>query len=233
MKTLYDRTRMLIGAERLERLKSKSVIVFGAGGVGGFAIEGLARTGIGTIGIVDFDRIDITNINRQIIALQTTVGRLKTEVMAERIAAINPDITVNCYPLRLTAGNVAAFSLDQYDYIVDAIDDVAAKLLLIETSAERKIPILCCMGTGNKLDPQRLQIAPIEKTHTCPLAKRIRKELRVRGISRINVVFSDEEPDRQEFPEDGSRAPASISFVPASAGMLMASKTARDLMTVE
>lgn len=224
---------MLIGTEAMETLKRKKVIVFGVGGVGGFAVEALARTGIGTVGIVDFDTVDITNINRQIIALQSTVGRRKTEVMAERIAAINPDIQVRTYPARLTADNLEDFSLEDYDYIVDAIDDVPAKLLLIEAAAARGVPILCCMGTGNKLDPQRLRIAPIEKTHTCPLAKRIRKEVRDRGIKGVNVVFSDEEPDRKEFPEDGSKAPASISFVPAAAGMLLASKVVRDLIAAD
>ena len=231
-KTIYDRTRMLIGEAALEKLRQSSVIVFGIGGVGGFAVEALARTGVGTIGIVDSDRVDVTNINRQIIALQSTVGRLKTEVMEERIVAINPDTAVRSYACRLTAENVASFDLADYDYIVDAIDDVPAKLVLIAQADRLGKPVICCMGTGNKLDPQRLRIAPIEKTHTCPLARRIRKELRLMGIRGVNVVFSDEEPGRAEYPEEGGSAPASVSFVPASAGMLLASRVVRDLIEI-
>ncbi len=229
MKTVYDRTRMLIGEDALETLRQSSVVIFGIGGVGGFVVEALARTGVGTIGIVDSDRVDVTNINRQIIALQNTVGRLKTEVMEERIAAINPATAVHSYPCRLTAENIASFHLEDYDYVVDAIDDVPAKLVLIAEAHRLGKPVVCCMGTGNKLDPQRLRIAPIEKTHTCPLARRIRKELRLLGIRGVSVVFSDEEPGRAEYPEEGG-APASVSFVPAAAGMLLASKVVRDLI---
>lgn len=223
---------MLLGTAAAERLREKSVIVFGAGGVGGFVLEALARTGVGTVGVVDFDTVDITNINRQVLALQSTVGRLKTEAAAERIAAVNPEIRVNAFPLRLSPENIDAFHLEQYDYIVDAIDDVAAKVLLIRKADELGIPILCCMGTGNKLDPGRLRVAPLEKTHTCPLARRIRKEVRELGIRGVSVVFSDEEPEVRERSADGSCPPASAIFVPAAAGLLMASKVVRDLSGV-
>lgn len=232
MKCRHDRTKMLIGSEAVERLKTKAVMVFGAGGVGGFVLEALARSGVGTIGVADFDTIDITNLNRQILALSSTVGQRKTEAAAFRIAAIDPDIRVNVFPLRLAAENIGEFHLEEYDYIVDAIDDVPAKLLLIKKTSELGIPLLSCMGTGNKLNPERLRIAPLEKTHTCPLARRIRKEAGKLGIRHVWTVFSDEEPARREFPEDGSSAPASAIFVPAAAGLMIASKVVRDLAEV-
>lgn len=233
MKSRHDRTKMLIGSQAVERLWKKAVIVFGAGGVGGFVLEALARSGVGTIGVVDFDTVDVTNLNRQILALQSTVGRRKTEAAAERIAAIDPNIKVNAFPLRLTADNAGEFHLEQYDYIVDAIDDVAAKLLLIKKADELGVPILCCMGTGNKLDPERLRIAPLEKTHTCPLARRIRKGTRELSGKNVWVVFSDEEPRTREPSEDGSRPPASAVFVPAAAGLMMASKVVRELAELD
>lgn len=230
METIYDRTRMLIGRTALEKLRSKSVLVIGLGGVGGHAVEALARTGIGTLGIADCDKVDITNINRQIIALQSTIGRQKTEVMTERIRSINPDIVVKGYDVRVTEENIDSLDLAEYDYIIDAVDDVKAKLAIIEEAVRLERPVVSCMGTGNKLDPLRLQIKPVEKSHTCPLAKVIRKELSLRGIKRIPVVFSDEMPSKAEIDPGDGRTPASISFVPASAGMVLASKAVRDLM---
>ena len=230
MKTIFDRTRMLLGRDALDHIRKKKIIVFGIGGVGGFAVEALVRAGIGTIAIVDYDVVDITNINRQIIALHSTIGRKKTEVLAERIRDINPDAEIRTYDLRLSRDNWTNFQLEEYDYIVDAIDDVPAKLLLIQKANELKIPILSSMGTGNKFDPSQFKIADIKKTHTCPLAKVIRRETGKSGIKKLKVLFSTEAPHREELPEDGNRTPASISFAPAAAGLLIASEVTRDLL---
>lgn len=229
MKGVYDRTELLIGKVAMDSIKDKRVIVFGIGGVGGHVVEALARTGVGTIGIVDFDFIDITNINRQIIALQSTVGKSKVEVMAERIADINPEIKVILFQVRLTPETVDSFQLGRWDYIVDAIDDVAGKLTLINEAKSLGVPIICSMGTGNKLDPSRFQVADIQKTHTCPLARAIRKETGKIGIRDLKVVFSPENPHREQQSQDGSNDPASIAFVPAAAGLLIAAEVIKDL----
>ena len=162
MKTIYDRTRMLVGSENLNRIKEKSVIAFGVGGVGGFVIETIVRAGIGKIAMIDFDTVDITNINRQIIALHSTIGRHKTEVMGERIKDINPDAQVKIFTEKLSAENIEDFNLGEYDYIVDAIDDIPAKLLLIQKAKSMNIPIISSMGVGNKFDPSQLKIADIK-----------------------------------------------------------------------
>ncbi len=230
MKTIFDRTRMLLGTELMNRILAKKVIVFGVGGVGGFVVEALVRAGIQTIAIVDYDIVDITNINRQIIALHSTIGRAKVEVMEERIKDINPNAEVRIFAEKLTSENIEDFNLNEYDYIVDAIDDVPAKLLLISTAKQLEVPIICSMGTGNKFDPSHFRIDDIKKTHTCPLAKAIRKETAKMGIKHLKVLYSSEVPHREELPEDGSRSPSSISFVPASAGLLIASEVIKDLM---
>ena len=230
MKTIFDRTRMLLGTELMNRILAKKVIVFGVGGVGGFVVEALVRAGIQTIAIVDYDIVDITNINRQIIALHSTIGRAKVEVMEERIKDINPNAEIRIFAEKLTSENIEDFNLNEYDYIVDAIDDVPAKLLLISTAKQLEVPIICSMGTGNKFDPSHFRIDDIKKTHTCPLAKAIRKETAKMGIKHLKVLYSSEVPHREELPEDGSRSPSSISFVPASAGLLIASEVIKDLM---
>lgn len=230
METIYDRTRMLIGRENMNRIKEKHVIVFGTGGVGGFVAETLARAGIGKLALVDFDVVDITNINRQIIALYSTIGRQKTEVMKERIQDINPEAQVTVFSDRLTEENIDTFHLADYDYVVDAIDDIPAKLLLIQKAKTLGVPIIVSMGVGNRFDPSQLKIADIRKTHTCPLAKRIRKACGQMGIKHLKVLFSTENPHREELPEDGTKAPASISFLPAAAGVLMGAEVVRDLL---
>lgn len=230
MKTIFDRTQMLLGADTMNLLKKKKIIVFGIGGVGGFVVEALVRSGIQKISIVDYDIVDITNINRQIIALHSTVGRKKTEVMEERIKDINPDAEVTAFQDKLTPDNIDAFRLNDYDYIVDAIDDVPAKLLLIKTANQLNVPIISSMGTGNKFDPSLLRIDDIKRTNTCPLAKAVRKETAKMGIKSLKVIFSTEVPHREEQPEDGSRAPSSIAFVPSTAGLLIASEVIRDLL---
>ena len=227
IKPQYSRTTMLIGEQAFLRLKKSRVIVFGIGGVGGFVTEALARAGIGTLGIVDFDRVDITNLNRQIIALHSTVGRLKTEVMEERIAEIDPGIAVRAFPLRVTEDTIEDFCLADWDYVVDAIDDVAAKLMLIQKAKERGKPVISSMGTGNKLDPSKFQIADIEKTHTCPLARTMRREISKMGLKKVKVLFSPEQPTRAD---DKKTPTASISFVPASAGLLIASEVVKDIL---
>lgn len=228
MKTIFDRTRMLLGADTMSMLKKKNVIVFGVGGVGGYVVESLVRAGIHNIAIVDYDIVDITNINRQIIALYSTVGRKKVEVMKERIMDINPEAEVKIFDERLTEKNIGDFNLKEYSYIVDAIDDVPAKLLLIKTADELKVPIICSMGTGNKFNPNMLIIDDIRKTNTCPLAKVIRKETAKMGIKNLKVLFSTELPHREELPEDGSHTPSSISFVPAAAGLLIGAEVVKD-----
>ena len=228
-----QRTELLIGSDNLEKLKNSNIIVFGLGGVGGAAVESLVRAGIGNLSIVDFDTVDKTNLNRQIITTQSTIGRAKVEVAKERILAINPEINLTVYHEKFLKENVDLFFKDKkYDYIVDAIDLVTAKLDLIEFATKSKIPIISCMGTGNKLDPSRFQVADIKKTSVCPLAKVIRKELKNRRISKLKVVYSDEVP-RKPLNLDGGREKfknvGSISFVPPVAGMLLASAVIKDI----
>ncbi len=230
MKNIFDRTQMLLGASTMNLIKKKKVIIFGVGGVGGYAVEALVRSGIQTVSIVDFDLVDITNINRQIIALHSTIGRKKVDVMEERIRDINPEAEVRAYAEKLTGGNIDSFRLSEYDYIVDAIDDVPAKLLLIKTADQLNIPIISSMGTGNKFDPSLFRIEDIKKTNTCPLAKVIRKETAKMGIKRLKVLFSSETPHREELPDDGSNAPSSIAFVPSTAGLLIAAEVIKDLL---
>ena len=228
-----QRTELLIGSDNLEKLKNSNVIVFGLGGVGGAAVESLVRAGIGNLSIVDFDIVDKTNLNRQIITTQSTIGRAKVEVAKERILAINPEINLTVYHEKFFKENVDLFFKDKkYDYIVDAIDLVTPKLDLIEFATNSKIPIISCMGTGNKLDPSRFQVADIKKTSVCPLAKIIRKELKNRRIIKLKVVYSDEVP-RKPLNLDGGREKfknvGSISFVPPVAGMLLASAVIKDI----
>ena len=225
MKEQFARTAMLLGEEGVAALEAASVIVFGIGGVGSYVAEGLARAGIGRITLVDKDTIDITNINRQLPALHSTVGRLKAEVMAERIADINPDCTVEavrCFFLPETAGD---FDFSEYDYVVDAIDNVAGKLAIIEKSYREGAPVISSMGTGNKLDPSGFRISVIEKTKVCPLAKVMRRELRSRGIKGVKVLYSEELPVKHGM----GPTPGSVSFVPSAAGLMIAGEVIKDI----
>ncbi len=224
------RTRMLIGDEAADSLTSRKVLVFGIGGVGGYVCEALARAGIGTIGIVDNDTVDETNINRQIIATRDTIGRQKTDIMEERIHSINPECRVRPFTCFYLPDDESAkqFDFTEYDYVVDAIDTVAAKIDIIARCRENDVPIISAMGTGNKMDPSRFEIADISKTSVCPLAKVVRKELRERGIKNVKVLFSKEDPVK-----NGTRTPGSISFVPPVAGLLMAGQVIRDLLAAE
>ena len=239
MEERFTRTKMLIGEEPFNRLKNAKVAIFGVGGVGGYAAEAIARAGVGKIVLIDNDIVSISNINRQIIALTDTIGNFKTDVMAKRINAINPEAIVEVHNTFFLPGNNDIIKED-IDYVVDAIDTVSGKIEIIMQCNEKNIPVISSMGTGNKLDPSRLEIADIYKTSVCPLAKVMRKELKSRGIKKLNVVYSKEEPlkpvldENQQQQENDKRrkTPASISFVPPSAGLLIASKVIRDLAGV-
>ena len=233
MGTMYDRTSWLIGEEAMEKLKISRVIVFGLGGVGGLCTEALARAGVGSIDLVDFDRVDITNLNRQVIAFHSTLGKPKTEAMAACIRDINPEARIREYGLRVTWENVGELIQPDVDYVVDAIDDVQGKLAIITRARELDLPVISSMGTGNKLQGEKFTISPIEKTHTCPLAKRIRKELKELDIRGIKVVYSPEEPFRAIEATEETRSPASISFIPPIAGLLLAGEIVRDLTKME
>ncbi|MBE6955435.1 MAG: tRNA threonylcarbamoyladenosine dehydratase [Ruminococcaceae bacterium] len=235
MQEAWIREEMMLGTEAVRRLQDSHVIVFGIGGVGSFAAEALARAGIGTITLVDSDAVSVSNRNRQLIALSSTVGRMKSDVMAERVKDINPDCRVTSLPFLYNEESKERFFHDgcHYDYIVDAIDLVSAKLSLIETALERQTPIISCMGTGNKLHPELFQITDISKTSVCPLCRVMRKELRARGIDHHTVLFSTEEaitPLELEAPPPGRRSvPASVSWVPSTAGLMLAGHVIMEL----
>ncbi len=227
---LYTRTEMLIGGDALEKLKKAHVAVFGIGGVGGHAAEALARAGIGAIDLIDSDRVSASNINRQIIALNSTVGRYKTEVMEERIHDINPDCKVRACNLFIDRTSEGFFIFKEYDYVIDAVDTVDAKLTLIEKARAAGIKIICATGAGNKLDPTKFQVADISKTEGCPLAKAVRLRLKhYHGITKgVKTVFSKERPTVSKT--DGERVPASISFVPGVMGLIIAGEVIKDII---
>ncbi len=237
----YDRTALLIGDEGIEKLKKSRVAVFGIGGVGSYTVEALARAGVGTIALFDNDTVSESNINRQLIALHSTVGKSKTAVMKERISDIDPTINVIANDLFYSAETSDCFNPKDFDYVVDAIDTVSSKLLLIERCTEANTPIISCMGTGNHLDPSKFEITDINKTSVCPLARVMRLELKKRGIKKLKVLFSTEQPIKPETDEKlleqekqkGSsrrQIPASISFVPSIAGLMIAGEVIKTLI---
>ena len=228
MQEELSRTEMLIGKTALEILKNSRVAVFGVGGVGGYTVEALARCGVGRLDLIDNDDVAVSNINRQIIATQKTIGRAKVDVAKERVLDINPDIEVVTHKTFFTPDTADEFDFLKYDYIVDAIDTVVGKLSLIEKSKEYNIPIICAMGAGNKLDPTKFEVADISKTSVCPLAKVIRQELKKRGIKKVKVVYSKEQPVKNN--SDNKRVPASISFVPSVVGLIIAGEVIKDLI---
>ena len=228
MNNWLNRTEYLIGKNNINKLAQAHVAVFGCGGVGSYAIEALVRGGIGSITLIDKDVVDITNINRQLIADTSTVGNPKVEVEKERLLKINPNLNITIYQMFYDASHADEILDTHFDYVVDAIDCVSAKINLAEECNKRHIPIICSMGTGNKLDPTRFEISDISKTSVCPLAKVMRKELVKRGIKHLKVVYSKETPNR--FDEDNKRTPASISFVPSVAGLILASEVIKDLI---
>ena len=237
MNEQFSRTGILLGAEAVEKLANARVAVFGIGGVGGYTVEALARSGVGALDLIDSDTVSVSNINRQILATHSTVGRLKVDVARDRVLDINPDCVVRTYPCFYLPDTADQFDFTQYDYIVDCIDTVTGKLQLVERAVAAGSPIICSMGTGNKLDPAAFQVADIAKTSMCPLARIMRKELKKRGIDHIKVVYSQEEAltptvDEEELKRTGKRQiPGSTAFVPGAAGLVLAGEVVRDLIT--
>jgi tRNA A37 threonylcarbamoyladenosine dehydratase len=234
----YSRMELLVGEQTVNELGKARVAVFGLGGVGSYVAEALARCGIGVLTLVDNDTVSLTNINRQLVALHSTVGKAKTKVMKERIKDIDPNIIVHTYETFFNQETQQLFDFQSYDYVVDAIDTVSSKLLLIEKAKEAGTEIICSMGTGNKLDPSRFEIADISKTSVCPLAKVIRTELRKRRIRKVKVLYSKEIPLKPEMSDETKGTarrpvPGSISFVPGCAGLMIAGEVVRDLMKMK
>lgn len=232
MNNRFSRTEMLIGEENLKRLRNSRVAVFGLGGVGGFALEGLARSGIGEIDIIDSDKVDVSNLNRQIISKEDNIAEDKVDAAEKRIREINSQIKINKYKLFFSAQTASLFDFSKYDFIIDAIDTVTSKIELILSAQKTNTPIISSMGTGNKLSPERLEVTDIFKTSVCPLARVMRYELKKRGVKKLKVVYSKEEPIKpiDSSEESGRHIPASMVFVPACAGMILAAEVVRELI---
>ena len=249
MLTPFSRTELLLGKEAMEKLANARVAVFGIGGVGGYVCEALVRSGVGAFDLIDDDKVCLTNLNRQIIATRKTVGKYKTDVMKERILEINPDASVTIHQCFFLPGNADEFPFEEYDYIVDAVDTVTAKIALVMKADELKIPIISSMGAGNKLDGSQFKVADIYKTKVCPLAKVMRRELKKRGIKKLKVVYSEEQPTRPiEDMAISCRTncicppgaihkcterrdiPGSVAFVPSVAGLIIAGEVVKDLI---
>lgn len=226
METQFTRTETLIGKEALEKLLSSRVAIFGVGGVGGYTAEALARSGVGELDLIDNDIVNLTNLNRQNIALHSTLGKNKVDVAKERILDINPNIKINIHKTFFTPETSEQFDFSKYDYVVDAIDTVSGKIELIIKSQQACVPVISSMGAGNKLHPEMFEISDIYKTSVCPLAKVMRTELKKRGVKKLKVVYSKETPIKQ----DGQRIPASIAFVPSAVGLIIAGQVVRDLI---
>ena len=232
----FSRTQLLLGEEAMERLYSKKVAVFGIGGVGGYVCEALVRSGIGEFDLIDDDKVCLTNLNRQIIATRKTIGKYKAEVMRDRILEINPDAGINIHKCFFLPENADEFPFHEYDYVVDAVDTVTAKIELILRSQKAGVPVISAMGAGNKLDAGRLKIADIYETRVCPLARVMRRELKKRNIKSLKVVYSDEQPVRpgvQLKCTERRDIPGSTAFVPAVAGLLIAGEIVKDLINVQ
>ena len=226
----FSRLELLIGQEAMSRLTRKRVAVFGIGGVGGHVAEALARSGVGALDLIDKDTVDVTNLNRQIVALHSTIGKSKVDVMKERILDINPECQVQvnqCFYLPETKDD---FDFTQYDYIVDAVDTVTAKIQLVMEAMRCKTPIISSMGAGNKMNPAAFEVADLYQTSVCPLARVMRRELKKRGISQLKVVYSREEAIHPDFPEGEEVVPGSNAFVPSVAGLILASEVVKDLV---
>ncbi len=226
----FSRSELLLGEGAVKKLSVARVAIFGIGGVGGHAAEAIARCGVGKIDLIDADTVSVSNLNRQIVALTSTIGSYKSDVMRERILDINPECEVNSYKVFYAKETEGDFDLSTYDYIVDAIDTVSSKLLLIENAKTCGVKIISSMGAGNKLDPTAFTVSDIYKTSVCPLARVMRGELKKRGIKELKVVYSKEEPRRTVASADfGRHAPGSVSFVPSAVGLIMAGEVIRDL----
>lgn len=232
----FSRTQLLLGEDAMEKLYQARVAVFGIGGVGGYTVEALARCGVGALDLIDSDTVSISNINRQILATHSTVGRLKVDVAKDRVLDINPGCVVRTYPCFYLPDTADQFDFTRYDYIVDCIDTVTGKLQLVERAVEAGTPIICSMGTGNKLDPSAFQVSDISKTSVCPLARIMRKELKKRGINHLKVVYSQEDAltpvgAEEEMKLLGKRQiPGSTAFVPGAAGLILAGEVIKDLI---
>lgn len=234
MKENFERSAMLLGVEQVEQLANKRVAIFGVGGVGGYVAEALARTGIGAFDLIDHDTVSVTNINRQIIATMDTVGKNKAEAMKERIHLIHPEAKVKVHDCFFLPENADEFDFGKYDYVVDAVDTVTAKLEIVERAKKAGVPVISAMGAGNKLDPTKFVVTDISKTSVCPLAKVMRRELKKRNITDVKVVYSTEEAMTPLFepPAEGEtrkKAPGSVAFVPSVAGLIVASEVIKDL----
>lgn len=236
MENQWIRTELLLGEEAVERLKNSRVAVFGVGGVGGYVAEALARTGVGTFDLIDKDTVSVSNINRQIIATHSTVGRVKVEVMKERILEINPEAEVHIHKCFFLPENASEFDFSKYSYVVDAVDTVTAKIELVMQAQKAGVPIISSMGAGNKLDPSKFEVTDIYKTSVCPLARVMRRELKKRDVKHLKVVYSKEkalEPKFDLSEKEGRRAvPGSVAFVPSVAGLIAAGEIVRDLISV-
>ena len=228
----FCRTEMLVGKDAVEKLNSKHVAVFGLGGVGSYVAEALARAGVGNLTVVDDDVIAVSNINRQLYALHSTIGQAKAEVAKNRILDINPNCKVNALQVRFDGNTEHSFNFATFDYVVDAIDTVTSKLLLAERCSQVNTPLISCMGTGNKLDATKFEVADISQTSVCPLAKVMRRELKKRGIEHLKVVYSKEQPITPVQLEQTAKrqTPASISYVPSVAGLILAGEVIKDLI---
>lgn len=230
---IFDRSEILLGKDALEKLKGSSVAIFGVGGVGSYTVEALVRGGIGKLFLFDGDVVSQTNINRQLVATTKTVGMDKVAVAAGHCLEVNPYVQVHTEKIFFSSENANDIDFSQFDYVVDAIDTVSSKLLLIEKAKEANAPVISCMGAGNKLDPTRFEVTDISKTSVCPLAKVMRYELKKRGISKVKVVYSKEEPIKHGLTENGKPLPGSVSFVPSVAGLIIAGEVIKDLIKSE
>lgn len=234
MDARFSRTELLLGKEAMEKLNNSHIIIFGIGGVGGYALEALARSGVGNIDIVDSDFVSESNINRQIYALESTIGKYKVGVAKERIKQINPNVKLNSFTTFYLPETAKEFNFEKYDYIIDAIDTVTGKIDLIVNANKVNTPIISSMGTGNKLDPTKFEVADIYETSVCPLSRVMRRELKERGIKKLKVVYSKEEPIKTNcFDENKKMIPASISFVPSVAGLIIAGEVIKDIIKNE
>ena len=247
MEDIFSRTQLILGSEAMDKLANARVAVFGVGGVGGFTVEALARSGVGEIDLIDSDKVCISNINRQIIATFNTIDRYKVDVAAERIATINPKAKVNTYKIFFTPETSTEFDFSRYDYVVDAIDTVSGKIELIMKATEAETPIISSMGAGNKLDPTAFEVTDIYKTSVCPLARIMRSELKKRGIKKLKVVYSKEKPiksvnnyqinniadsDNLDIFSNRKQTPGSIAFVPSVVGLIIAGEVIKDIIGI-
>lgn len=234
MENQWIRTELLLGEEAVERLKNSRVAVFGVGGVGGYVAEALARTGVGTFDLIDKDTVSVSNINRQIIATHSTVGRVKVEVMKERILEINPEAEVHIHKCFFLPENASEFDFSKYSYVVDAVDTVTAKIELVMQAQKAGVPIISSMGAGNKLDPSKFEVTDIYKTSVCPLARVMRRELKKRDVKHLKVVYSTEKALEPKFDlsekEERRAVPGSVAFVPSAAGLIAAGEVINDLI---